>query len=742
MINSTFTVAPTDYPNQEGTKATVASNDETLKAPRAPDTVNVTLRAYQIKSTEDMDDDGDAFYRPFPAGHPANTTGEPGDPAALTVAAHNCDPTDPTATCFAFNAPDLVPTAVSQTVLEVEAGGTLTFPDGGWVLKNQGNTAANAENRALRHGFFLSKSATVELDKFDQPIGEDVVRLGWVDSKFDTIAPGDEEGFTLADAQDLRIPPTWPVDGSLDYIVVYVDDFREVSEVYENNNTFALEITVLESNDPPVAEDAFFSTDEDLEFSDSINSSVTDPNIGDILTFKLESLPIVGSLGLDISNGDFTYTPEPNFFGDVTFSFSATDDRGLRSNIATATIEVRSINDPPIVSPFALTVVEDGSVTRTLSVEDPDDSSFDYAVNPAPENGTVTFSTEVPGELTYQPRPNYFGGDSFTVVVTDGSYATGEALVTVTVTPVNDAPTASDLSVNTSEDVAIQITLSASDVDPDDALTFAVIDSPGSGSLSSLVAQTVTYTPATNFSGSVTFTYQASDGLLASNVATVTIIITAVNDAPVARDDTAIIPNNSGPHVIEVLDNDDDIDSAVIYVAEVGDAEFGTVAVGEGGAFVTYAPDDNFTGPDSFVYVIADDSAATSTATVFVTVVDLVPDWGFVGLLEPWKPSYSANAGSAIPLKWYYTEPGTNVKVYSAMEEPEIRIKGPWDCDDDETEDAVLFVNDPGSSDLRYVTGDWQFNWDTVGLDEGCYNVRIYHPYTGQINGPFRIRLK
>ena len=130
---------------------------------------------------------------------------------------------------------------------------------------------------------------------------------------------------------------------------------------------------------------------------------------------------------------------------------------------------------------------------------------------------------------------------------------------------------------------------------------------------------------------------------------------------------------------------------------------------------------------------------ATSTR---VSTIDLVPDWDFVGLLAPWKPSYSAQAGSAIPLKWYYTDPATGLKVDSSIEEPVIRIKGPWVCTVGETGDTIEFVNDPGSSDLRYISDEWIFNWDTVGLGEDCYNVRIYHPQTGQINGPFQIRLK
>ena len=81
-------------------------------------------------------------------------------------------------------------------------------------------------------------------------------------------------------------------------------------------------------------------------------------------------------------------------------------------------------------------------------------------------------------------------------------------------------------------------------------------------------------------------------------------------------------------------------------------------------------------------------------------------------------------------------------KIDSSGALPVIRIKGPFVCNQGETADTLEVVNDPGSSDLRYSGDEWQFNWDTVGLDEGCYNIRIFHPHTGQLDGPFRIRLK
>ncbi len=162
-----------------------------------------------------------------------------------------------------------------------------------------------------------------------------------------------------------------------------------------------------------------------------------------------------------------------------------------------------------------------------------------------------------------------------------------------------------------------------------------------------------------------------------------------------------------------------------------------------GAGLVTYTPEVNYVGADSFEYVINDGTGLSATGMVSVTVVDPVPDWGFVGLLTPWRTNYKVNAGSAIPLKWYYTaSPGSNQKIDSSDALPVIRIKGPFVCNQGETANTVEVVNDPGSSDLRYSGDEWQFNWDTEGLPIGCYNIRITSEATSQIDGPFRIQLK
>jgi len=132
--------------------------------------------------------------------------------------------------------------------------------------------------------------------------------------------------------------------------------------------------------------------------------------------------------------------------------------------------------------------------------------------------------------VTYTPTAGYFGPDSFTFKANDGLVDSNIATVSVTVTHVNHAPVANGQAVSTLEDVAKAIALSATDVDAD-PLSFSIVAGPAHGALSG-AAPNLTYTPAANYNGTDTFTFKANDGMVDSNIATVTLTITAVNDAP------------------------------------------------------------------------------------------------------------------------------------------------------------------------------------------------------------------
>src|SRR5206468_1096202 len=115
------------------------------------------------------------------------------------------------------------------------------------------------------------------------------------------------------------------------------------------------------------------------------------------------------------------------------------------------------------------------------------------------------------------------------------------ATVTLTVTAVNDAPVANNDAYTTAEDTPLTVTapgVLANDTDVDgDSLTAILVSAPTHGSLGLNANGSFTYTPAPNFNGTDSFTYTANDATADSNVATVTLTVTAVNDAPVANND-------------------------------------------------------------------------------------------------------------------------------------------------------------------------------------------------------------
>src|SRR5205085_2230592 len=145
----------------------------------------------------------------------------------------------------------------------------------------------------------------------------------------------------------------------------------------------------------------------------------------------------------------------------------------------------------------------------------------------------------------YTANANYNGGDSFTFKANDGSLDSNVATVTLTVTPVNDAPTASSGSAVTAEDTAIAGTVGASDIDSA-TLSYTVVSGPAHGTLSMNAGNGAwTYTPAANYNGADSFTFKANDGSLDSNVANVTLTVTPVNDAPVASGGSASTPQDT-----------------------------------------------------------------------------------------------------------------------------------------------------------------------------------------------------
>jgi hypothetical protein len=211
--------------------------------------------------------------------------------------------------------------------------------------------------------------------------------------------------------------------------------------------------------------------------------------------------------------------------------------------------------------------------------------------------------------------------------------------VNVTVTEVNDTPSAVDDSKSTNEDT--QLSFAASDLTGNDSagpanessqtLTVSsvtvTVNTHGTVSLSS---GQVIYTPAGNYNGPASFEYEVcDDGTTAGApdskcaTATVNVTVSAVNDDPDAVDDSATIAEDSGANSINVRANDSDIDSDTLTVTLVTQGTHGSVAITGGGTSVSYTPNANFFGTDTFTYTVSDGNGGTDTATVTVTVTNI-----------------------------------------------------------------------------------------------------------------------
>lgn len=281
---------------------------------------------------------------------------------------------------------------------------------------------------------------------------------------------------------------------------------------------------------------------------------------------------------------------------------------GLVAELAGARLV--SANEPPTADAKSATTAEDVSTEITLSGSDPDGDPLTFAVATHPSHGTVTVAGAT---ATYAPDADWHGGDSFTYVAHDGTESSSPATVSVTVTPVNDAPTASGGTVVTDEDVAAAVALSAVDVDGD-PLTYTIVAGPDHGVLSG-TAPDLTYTPAADYFGPDAFTFKASDGSLASDTVAVEIAVAAVNDAPAADPKEAATDEDAD---VVVTLSGTDVEGDALSFSIDGAPEHGTVSLV--GTSATYAPDPDFHGQDAFAYVANDGSADSEPATVSVTV--------------------------------------------------------------------------------------------------------------------------
>lgn len=401
----------------------------------------------------------------------------------------------------------------------------------------------------------------------------------------------------------------------------------------------AFKLTVGWSNDDPVAADDTYSLNEDGSLLMDVLQNDTDDDVGIGGAYAQTLSILAGSVSAPqhgtavIQNREILYTPAADYFGPDSFTYSATDGyAGSNPSSATVSVTVNPVNDAPVAVNDTASTPEDTAleiVTATLIANDTDIEgdtiSFTAAQSTAGTNGTVSYNSET-GIVTYAPVLNYHGAANFTYTISDGNGGTATGTVNITVSSVNDAPEAVDDSVTVSEDdVGVTLTVLANDSDVDgDTLTITGVTQPARGEV--LIADgggALTYTPVLNDHGVVSCTYTISDGNGGMDTASVTITIDAVNDAPVAANDTAAMAEDDPQTSIDVLANDTDVDGDTLTVTAVSSVQHGTAQIAPGGTAVLFTPVADFHGDASFTYTVSDGGGGTDSADVVITVASV-----------------------------------------------------------------------------------------------------------------------
>lgn len=401
------------------------------------------------------------------------------------------------------------------------------------------------------------------------------------------------------------------------------------------------------------AASGLLANDSDLNGDKMTAVKVTDPAHG-VLTFN--------------SDGSFTYVPTANYHGSDSFTYKV-NDGSADSDPATVTFTIDSVNDAPVAVVNTYTVDEDATLTKNAADgvltndTDADSDTLTAVLVDNVAHGALTLNSN--GSFTYTPTANYHGTDTFTYKAYDGTEYSAIVAVTLTVNSVDDAGKGEADAYTTAEDTTLTVLapqgvlINDSDID-NETLVATVVDSPTHGLLTLNNNGSFTYIPAANYTGADSFTYKVNN----SAAVTVSLTITAANDAPVGTNRT--VYRSPGAPVLFSLsgmftDAENDVLGFIVKTqAANGMAYIHNNATPKNPAddYLVYIPNPGYYLNDSVVVRASDNSAfGDATLSIFSMNVGLSPN--------PSTPSKNdlivvgTNGKDAISL----TLSGTKVKV-------------------------------------------------------------------------------
>ncbi|MFW1089961.1 tandem-95 repeat protein, partial [Vibrio parahaemolyticus] len=419
-----------------------------------------------------------------------------------------------------------------------------------------------------------------------------------------------------------------------------IDDDTEVSFTFDIIDDEDLVVSgsanldILPINDAPNAENDVITTEEDTAVT--IDVLVNDSDVeGDALSIQSASVPSEQG-SVDIVDGKLVFTPAENFNGEATITYIVTD--GDLTDEAKVTVTVTPVNDSPVAVDDTTSIQEDTAVTIDVLPNDSDVDGDKLSIESASvpkEQGTVEV---VNGKLVFTPAENFNGDAEITYTVTDGAL-TDQAKVTVTVNPVNDAPTIkvdavesiTEDAVNTDTVVA---TLTVRDTDtPEDQLTVSLENN--SNGYFMLVGNEVKLTQAgvdavnndeLNLKD-LTISASVSDGVNPTANDSDSLVVNRVNDAPTVENAIAdqVLSEDFDAYTIDLNEVFKDSDSSLEFSVS-GNSN---VLVSIENGIVTISPTADWNGSEILTFKATDPSGESISQTVNFTVApvaDIVAD--------------------------------------------------------------------------------------------------------------------
>ncbi len=383
----------------------------------------------------------------------------------------------------------------------------------------------------------------------------------------------------------------------------------------------------------PVAADDTATTNQGAAVQIPVLANDTDDGVLLPSSLTIFQSPADGTAAVNATTGVVTYTPSANFSGTDTFTYTVKDADGLKSNVATVTINVNQLVTPPVAANDSYTISDNTPTALNILANDTDSSGTivptSVVITTQPGHGVVSIDPSS-GAVTYTPTGGYLGTDSFQYKVSDSLGAVSN-IATVSLTVALAPPVASNDSATTAENTPVTIDELANDVGTDAALvpgSVAIVTPPAQGTATvDPTTGAITYTPGLNYVGSDTIQYTVKDlnGTL-SNVATISLGTTFVDYPPVANADSAQT-NPATAVTVNVLANDTDQNNDIApgTVGVATGPSHGTATVNSSTGAVTYTPSAGFFGTDTFTYTVATTHGAVSSPATVTVVVHQPP---------------------------------------------------------------------------------------------------------------------